>query len=150
MLVGLIADTHGMIREEALRALDGADIIFHAGDVGRFAVLDALAAIAPVHAVLGNTDVPDGTLPASISRELEGVRLHVTHGHEIGRPTPEALAARYGGDVIVYGHTHRPLIQMVGTVLVINPGAAGPPRFNLKPSVALLSLPAREARLLSL
>lgn len=150
MLVGLIADTHGMIRQEALRALDGADIIFHAGDVGRAAVLDALAAIAPVHAVLGNTDVPDGALPASISRELEGVRLHVSHGHEIGRPTPEALAARYGGDVIVYGHTHRPLIQMVGTVLVINPGAAGPPRFNLKPSVALLSLPSREARLLPL
>src|SRR5688500_8722301 len=134
MLVGLISDTHGLIREAALRALAGADIIFHAGDVGRPAVLDALAAIAPVHAVVGNIDVPDGTLPAAISRELEGVRLHVSHGHEIGRPSPEALAARYGGDVIVYGHTHRPIIQMVGAVLVINPGAAGPPRFNLKPS----------------
>ena len=150
MLVGLISDTHGLIREAALRALAGADIIFHAGDVGRPAVLDALAAIAPVHAVVGNIDVPDGTLPAAISRELEGVRLHVSHGHEIGRPSPEALAARYGGDVIVYGHTHRPIIQMVGAVLVINPGAAGPPRFNLKPSVALLSLPSRDARLLPL
>ena len=135
---------------EALRALDGVDMILHAGDVGRAEVLDALAAIAPVHAVFGNIDVPDGTLQASINREFEGIRLHVSHGHEIGSPTPEALVERYDGDVIVYGHTHRALIQMVGSTLVINPGAAGPPRFNLKPSIALLSLPSRDARLLPL
>ena len=150
MLLGIIADTHGLVRIEALRALEGVDIILHAGDVGRRAVLDALAAIAPVHAVCGNVDLPDGTLPAAIDRELEGVRVHVSHGHELGSPTPERLTARYDADVIVYGHTHRALVRQVGTTLVINPGAAGPARFDMKPSVAHLRLPDREAHIIAL
>jgi hypothetical protein len=150
MLVGLIADTHGVIRHEALRALDGVDVILHAGDVGRHAVLEALSTIAPVHAVAGNVDLPDGTLQASIDREFEGVRLHVSHGHEIGSPTPERLVARYAADVIVYGHTHRAIVRRIGSTLVINPGAAGPARFNLKPSVARLQLPDRDARIIPL
>ena len=150
MLLGIIADTHGLVRIEALRALEGVDIILHAGDVGRRAVLDALAAIAPVHAVCGNVDLPDGTLPAAIDRELEGVRVHVSHGHELGTPTPERLTARYDADVIVYGHTHRALVRQVGTTLVINPGAAGPARFDMKPSVAHLRLPDREAHIIAL
>jgi putative phosphoesterase len=150
MVVGLIADTHGLIREAALRALDGVDVILHAGDVGRRSVLDALAALAPVHAVFGNVDLPDGTLQASIDREFEGVRLHVSHGHEIGSPTPERLVERYDADVIVYGHTHRALVKQVRSTLVINPGAAGPARFNLKPSIARLQLPERDARIIAL
>ena len=150
MLVGLIADTHGLMRSEALRALQGADIILHAGDVGHGAVLDALAAIAPVRAVYGNVDMQDGMLSASIDCVLEGVRVHVSHGHELGSPTPERLAAKYAADVIVFGHTHRALMQTIGSTLVINPGAAGPPRFNLKPSVALLVLPGCGARIVSL
>jgi hypothetical protein len=150
MLLGIIADTHGLVRIEALRALEGVDIILHAGDVGRRAVLDALAAIAPVHAVCGNVDLPDGTLPAAIDRELEGVRVHVSHGHELGSPTPERLTAQYDADVIVYGHTHRALVRQVGTTLVINPGAAGPARFDMKPSVAHLRLPDREAHIIAL
>jgi putative phosphoesterase len=150
MLVGLIADTHGLMREEALRALAGADFILHAGDVGRAAVLEALAAIAPVRAVFGNVDMPDGTLAAAIDCTLDSVRVHVSHGHELGSPNPEALAARYSADVIVYGHTHRPLMQHVGATFVINPGAAGPARFKLKPSVALLTLPQRDARIVFL
>jgi hypothetical protein len=150
MLVGLIADTHGVIRHEALRALDGVDVILHAGDVGRHGVLEALSTIAPVHAVAGNVDLPDGTLQASIDREFEGVRLHVSHGHEIGSPTPERLVARYAADVIVYGHTHRAIVRRIGSTLVINPGAAGPARFNLKPSVARLQLPDRDARIIPL
>ena len=150
MVVGLIADTHGLIREAALRALDGVDVILHAGDVGRRSVLDALAALAPVHAVFGNVDLPDGTLQASIDREFEGVRLHVSHGHEIGSPTPERLVERYDADVIVYGHTHRALVKQVRSTLVINPGAAGPARFNLKPSIARLQLPERDARIVAL
>ena len=94
MLIGLIADTHGLMRPEALRALQGADIILHAGDVGQSAVLDALAAIAPVRAVYGNVDMQDGMLAASIDCVLDGVRVHVSHGHELGSPTPERLAAK--------------------------------------------------------
>ena len=150
MLIGLIADTHGLMRPEALRALAGTDVILHAGDVGPSAVLEALAAIAPVRAVYGNVDIQDGMLAAAIDCVFDGVRVHVSHGHELGSPTPERLAARYVADVIVFGHTHRALMQSVGSTLVINPGAAGPARFNLKPSVALLTLPARDARIVQL
>lgn len=147
MLIGLIADTHGRLRREAIQALDGVDLILHAGDVGGPAVLDGLRQIAPVRAVSGNVDPPDGPLPAAIDCELEGVRVHVSHGHELGSPTPRLLAARYDADVIVFGHTHRALTEQAGAVLVINPGAAGPARFTLEPSVALLAVPAREARI---
>ena len=149
MLVGLIADTHGLVRPEAIRALHGVDVIFHAGDVGGPAVIAALEAVAPVRAVYGNTDPPDG-LPAAIDCTVAGVRIHVSHGHEVGSPTPERLMARYTADVIVYGHTHRALVKEIGTTLVINPGAAGPRRFDLHPSVAVLSLPDREVRLVEL
>ncbi len=149
MLIGLIADTHGLVRPEALRALEGVDQILHAGDVGRQDVLDALAAIAPLRAVYGNVDMIHG-LRAAIDCTLAGVRVHVSHGHELGRPTPEGLAARYAADIIVFGHTHRALIQQVGGTLVVNPGAAGPARFNLQPSVAHLVLPAGEARIVYL
>lgn len=149
MLVGLIADTHGLMRPEVLRALAGVDLILHAGDVGGHAVLAALESIAPVRAVYGNTDARDGLL-AAIDCTLEEVSVHVSHGHEVGSPTPESLAARYTADVIVYGHTHRPLLKEVGATLVINPGAAGPRRFNLRPSVAVMSLPGREVRLIEL
>ena len=126
MLVGLISDTHGHIRREALDAFRGADLIIHAGDVGGRSVLDALRGIAPVRAVLGNIDLPDGTLEPSIDCDLDGILVHVSHGHELGRPTPERLAARYSAPVIVYGHTHAALVRTVATTLVINPGAAGP------------------------
>src|SRR5918994_4317523 len=146
MLVGLISDTHGLMRPEALEALSGVDVILHAGDVGSASVLDALWAVAPVHAVRGNVDMTGGELRDFLSLQLDGARIHVSHGDELGSPTPAALAARYDADVIVFGHTHRPVVTHVGPTLVINPGAAGPARFNLKPSVALLTLPAREAR----
>jgi putative phosphoesterase len=149
MLVGLISDTHGLIRPEALDALRGADLILHAGDVGGAAVLSAISTIAPVQAVYGNVDPPDG-LMAAIDCTLEGVQVHVSHGHELGSPTPARLAARYSADVIVFGHTHRSLVQHVGTTLLINPGAAGPRRFNLRPSVATLSLPARVVHIVEL
>jgi uncharacterized protein len=150
MLVGLIADTHGLMRAEALRALAGADVILHAGDVGRDAVLTALRDVAPVRAVYGNVDVPSADLAAAIDCELDGVRVHMSHGHELGSPTPQRLVAKYPADVIVFGHTHRALIEHVGNTLVINPGAAGPARFQLKPSVALLTLPDRNARIIPL
>ena len=150
MLVGLIADTHGLVRPEAVAALTGVDLILHGGDVGGPAVLLALAAIAPVHAVGGNTDSPHDHLPPSIDTTLEGVRIHVSHGHELGSPTPEALVARYAAEVIVYGHTHRRQLTEIGTTIVINPGAAGPRRFNVLPSLALLTLPDRRVQFVQL
>ena len=150
MLVGLIADTHGLMRPEALKALSGVDVILHAGDVGKPAVLDALWAIAPVHAVRGNVDGAGAGLRDSLHLQLDGVEVHLSHGHELGSPTPAALAARYQADVIVYGHTHRALVTHIGATLVINPGAAGPPRFDLKPSVGLLTLPSLDTRIVML
>ena len=139
--VGLISDTHGLLRPEVFTALAGAELILHAGDVGGDDILDELQAIAPVQAVFGNTDPPGHPrLLERIEREVEGVSIHVSHGHELGSPTPAKLLAAYGARVIVYGHTHRGLIERHGDRLVINPGAAGARRFNLLPSVGLLRL----------
>jgi putative phosphoesterase len=140
MLIGLISDTHALIRAEALAALHGVERILHAGDVGGLSILRELRGIAPVHAVSGNTDDPADGLPPRVELELGGLRVCVTHGHELGSPRPDNLVKRYDADVIVYGHTHKPLIETVGAVLVVNPGAAGPRRFNLKPSIGLLRI----------
>ena len=122
-------------------ALEGVEMILHAGDVGGHDVLAELQAIAPVRAVYGNTDGPgEPGLAADIGLRIEGVSIHVSHGHELGRPTPGRLLSRYDADVIVYGHTHRPLVERSGSRLVVNPGAAGPRRFDLKPSVARLTV----------
>ena len=138
-VIGLVSDTHGLVRPDIFSALDGVELILHAGDVGGTEVLAELATIAPVEAVAGNTD-PPGTpgLVSSLEREIDGVRIHVSHGHEVGRPTPERLLALYPHDVLVYGHTHRQLITRAGQRLAINPGAAGPRRFSLMPSVGKL------------
>ena len=141
MLVGLISDTHGLVRPEVFTALDGVALILHAGDVGGQDVLAQLQSIAPLHAVYGNTDPPgEPGLRARVALTLEGKSIHVSHGHELGSPTPERLLARYDADILIYGHTHRPLIEEHGARLVINPGAAGPRRFDLKPSVARLTM----------
>ena len=120
-------------------------MILHAGDVGRDAILDVLATIAPVYAVYGNTDAPGPRLAAVVALDIGGLSVHVSHGHEVGSPTPEKLLARYSADVIVYGHTHKPLVHRAGNRLVVNPGAAGPRRFHLQPTVARLSIVNREA-----
>jgi len=145
VVIGVISDTHGLLRPEVFEALAGAELILHAGDVGGQDILAELTAIAPVRAVYGNCD-PPGTsgLAPSIDLTIEGVDVHVSHGHELGSPTPEKLLARYKADVIVYGHTHKPLVEHSGRRLVLNPGAAGPRRFNLKPSVARLTVATAE------
>ena len=140
-VVGLISDTHGMVRASVHDALTGVELILHAGDVGGDAILDELEIIAPVLAVYGNTDAPvDPRLAASIDLEIGGVRVHVSHGHELGSPTPEKLLERYPADVIVYGHTHQQLVARADGRLVVNPGAAGARRFKLEPSVARLTI----------
>jgi putative phosphoesterase len=140
-VIGLISDTHGMMRASVHDALAGVELILHAGDVGGDAILDELEVIAPVLAVYGNTDVPfDPRLTESIEREIGGARVHVSHGHELGSPTPEKLLERYAADVIVYGHTHKQLVVRADGRLVVNPGAAGARRFKLEPSVARLTI----------
>ena len=140
-VIGLISDTHGMLRGSVHEALAGVELILHAGDVGGDAILEELELIAPVLAVYGNTDAPvDPRLLAAIDREIGGLRVHVSHGHELGSPTPEKLLERYSADVIVYGHTHKQLVVRAGGRLVVNPGAAGARRFKLEPSVARLTI----------
>jgi uncharacterized protein len=154
MEIGLIADTHGVVRPDVHTALAGVELILHAGDVGGSDILLELGLIAPVQAVFGNTDPPGVPgLRASLDLVLDGLRIHVSHGHELGRPRPEALLAEYDADVIVYGHTHRQVIHRAPDGrLVINPGAAGARRFDLLPSVARLSITdgRAEARLVEL
>ena len=144
MVVGLVSDTHGLVRPEIFSALEGVKLILHAGDVGGSSVLTELSAIAPVRAVYGNTDSPGAPhLEARLWVEIAGLTIHVSHGHEVGgSPTPEKLLSRYTADVIIFGHTHKPLIERTAGRLVVNPGAAGPRRFNLKPSVAKMTVTA--------
>jgi putative phosphoesterase len=141
--IGLISDTHGQLRPGVLETFKDVELILHAGDVGGEDILVELESIAPVHAVLGNTDGFPlvGRLPEIETLELEARRIVVVHGHQVGSPTPGRLrAAHPDADIIIYGHTHQPLIDHADSSLVVNPGAAGPARFKLKPSVALLEL----------
>ena len=144
-LIGLISDTHGLVRPGVFSALEGVELILHAGDVGA-GVLAELQTIAPIQAVFGNTD-PPGTsgLVKAIDIEIDGLRVHVSHGHEVGAPTPQRLLAQYDADVIVYGHTHRQLVMQSEGRWVVNPGAAGARRFDLLPSVARMRTSAGTA-----
>jgi putative phosphoesterase len=140
-VVGLISDTHGLLRPGVHEALTGVELILHSGDVGGSGILDELRLIAPVKAVFGNTDLPDEPgLADEIVVAIDGVQVHVSHGHEVGSPTPAKLAERYDADVVVFGHTHRPHVSRIGKQLFVNPGAAGPQRFRLAPSVARLTI----------
>lgn len=148
MRVGLISDTHGRLRNEVFDHFAGVDRILHAGDIGPPDLLVELGALAPVTAVYGNTDGLDvrDEVPEMVELDLEGLRAALVHGHQLGSPTPPALVDAHGGaDVIVYGHTHRPLIERQDGVLVVNPGSAGAARFGIPPSVALLDIQDGEA-----
>jgi putative phosphoesterase len=144
MRLGVISDTHGLLRPEVFEAFAEVDHILHAGDVGGLDLLDELGALAPVTAVYGNTDGLDlrSVLPKVATLELDGFDIVVTHGDQLGTPTPQALNAAFPeAQIIVYGHTHRPLLTLVDVVVtVMNPGGAGARRFNLPPSVGILEL----------
>jgi uncharacterized protein len=140
-VIGLVSDTHGMVRASLFDALAGVDQILHAGDVGPDDVLIELEAIAPVRAVFGNTDLPGNPrLSEALNLDVGGVSIHVSHGHELGSPTPAKLLAAYPQRVLIYGHTHRQLITEAEGRLVINPGAAGARRFDLRPTAARLTI----------
>jgi uncharacterized protein len=151
--VGLISDTHGKLRNNVLDVFAGVDVILHAGDIGSLDIITTLEAIAPVHAVHGNTD--DFEVRArygeSVMVELAGINFAIAHGHLFGSPNPKLLRVAFPQvDVIIYGHTHVPLVDRSAQPMVINPGAAGPARFQLKPSVAILKLPELELTQVSL
>lgn len=141
MVIGLISDTHGLLRPSVHSALAGVDLILHAGDVGGDDILLELAIMAPVRAVYGNTDdMNDPNLTNELALTAGGLSIHVSHGHEVGSPTAERLLAKYNQDIVVYGHTHRQLVSRIGNQLLVNPGAAGQQRFKLLPSLARLTI----------
>jgi hypothetical protein len=136
--LGVISDTHGLLRPEALAALQGSDRILHAGDVGAAKILDALAKIAPVTAVRGNVDTAQWarSLPETEVIEVGGVLVYMLH--DIGQLDLKPEAAGFA--VVVYGHSHQPKIEEKNRVLFFNPGSAGPRRFNKPVSVGKLTL----------
>ena len=144
MRLGIISDTHGQLRPEVLDVFSQVDHILHGGDVGKVEILIDLEALAPVTAVYGNTDGSQvrGRLPKVAQLQLDGFEIVVTHGDQFGSPTPAALVEAFPkAEIIVYGHTLRPLLELVDrTITVMNPGAAGPARFDLKPSVGIMEL----------
>jgi putative phosphoesterase len=144
MRLGVISDTHGLLRPEVFRAFSEVDHILHAGDLGPLDLLTELEALAPVPAVYGNTDGDDvrRKLPQVAQMELEGFDIVVTHGDQLGSPTPEGLNAAFpSAQIIIYGHTHRPLLTIVDVVVtVMNPGGAGHRRFGLPPTVGIMEL----------
>jgi putative phosphoesterase len=136
--IGLISDTHGLLRDEALLALRGSDLIIHAGDVGKPEILDALKALAPVVAVRGNVDQADwaATLPSTAVAETDAATFYVLHNLQQLELDPKAA----GFHVVVSGHTHKPKHATRGGVLYLNPGSAGPRRFDLPVTIARLDL----------
>jgi putative phosphoesterase len=143
MKIGIISDTHGLLRAQVFELFAGVEHVIHAGDVGNADILTELEAIAPVTAVWGNVDGFElrGRVPEVARIELGGVRIAVLHGMQLGSPTPEkAAAAHPDAGLVVFGHSHRPLIRQVGTVLAVNPGSAGPRRFKDPVTVALAEL----------
>jgi putative phosphoesterase len=144
MRLGIISDTHGTLRPEVFEAFAEVDHILHGGDVGKWQIMIELGALAPVTAVYGNTDGPEirERLPQVAMLQLDGFDFVVTHGDQYGSPTPEILHESFpAAEIIVFGHTHKPLLELVDrTVTVVNPGSAGPRRFDLPVSVAILEL----------
>src|SRR6185369_2138894 len=142
MLAGIISDTHGLLRPEALKALQGVDRILHGGDVGNAEVLEALREIAPVVAVRGNNDKGSWAddLPQWEVAELEGVFVYMIHNLQEMDISPSGSF-----QVVVSGHSHKPSVEERRGVLYINPGSAGPRRFSLPITIALLRVTGDQA-----
>ena len=137
-LIGLISDTHGLLRPEAKQALAGVDLIIHAGDIGTREVLDALTTLAPVHAVRGNNDRGEWarSIPATQALELEGTSIYVLH--DVSELDLDPAGAGFAA--VVAGHSHRPGVHHRESVLYVNPGSAGPRRFTLPVTVGFLEI----------
>ena len=135
--LGVIADTHGLLRPSAVAALKGCSAIVHAGDIGRAELLDQLEVIAPVTAVRGNVDLKWArSLPDTADRVIAGLRIYVLHDLKELDFDPRAA----GFDVVISGHSHRPNVERRDGVLYVNPGSAGPRRFRLPVAVARIQV----------
>jgi putative phosphoesterase len=136
--LGIISDTHGLLRPEAIAALRGSDRILHAGDVGKIEILEALAQIAPVTAIRGNIDTGSWArvLPATEIVEIGGVSIYMLHNLAQLDLKPEAAGFR----VVIHGHSHHPKIEEKNGVLYFNPGSAGPRRFSSPVTVGRLTI----------
>jgi uncharacterized protein len=136
--IGLISDTHGLVRPQALAALKGVELIVHAGDIGKPEVLDRLQAIAPVAAIKGNNDTAPWArhIPEILDLHVNDRTLRVIHNV---RDSESNLSAA-GIDVVISGHSHKPSVETRNNVLFVNPGSAGPRRFKLPVTVGLLLL----------
>jgi uncharacterized protein len=134
--IGVISDTHGLLRPEAIEALTGSDLILHAGDIGKPEILEELNTIAPVVAVRGNNDTGDWaqTIPESETITVENVSIHLLHIAKDLRLDPKTA----GVQVVISGHSHKPSLEEREGILFLNPGSAGPRRFKLPISVACL------------
>ena len=142
LTVGVISDTHGLLRPEAIAALAGVDHILHAGDVGDARILERLRAIAPLTAIRGNVDVSGvcATLPATDAVELGGRLFYLVHSiHDL-----DINPAVAGVAMVVSGHSHRADVEKRDGILYLNPGSAGPRRFDLPVTLAKVSLTERE------
>jgi hypothetical protein len=144
VIFGVISDTHGLLRPEAVEALRGSDRILHAGDVGNPKILEALAQIAPVTAIRGNVDTASWARALSETEAVEAGGVSIYMLHDLGRIDlkPEAAGFR----VVVYGHSHQPKIEEKNGVLYFNPGSAGPCRFDLPVSLGKLMIEAGKVR----
>lgn len=144
MILGIISDTHGLLRQEAEDALRGVDRILHAGDIGTPEILDSLAEIAPVTAVRGNVDTETWArvLPETQLVEIGSASIYILHDLSQLDLKPEAAGIR----AVIYGHSHTPKIEKKNGVLYFNPGSAGPRRFNLPVSVGKLRIEAGKVR----
>jgi putative phosphoesterase len=134
--IGLISDTHGLLRPQALAVLAGVDRILHAGDIGNAQILQALAQIAPIDAVRGNNDKGPWAeeIPHAQTLDFDGVRIHLLHDiKELNGRMPPVRA-------VIAGHSHRPLVREQDGVLQVNPGSAGPRRFKLPVTVGMLEI----------
>lgn len=144
MRLGVISDTHGLLRPDVFEVFSRCDHILHAGDIGPAGIITELEALAPVTAVHGNTDDWDvrQRFPQVARVRLDGFDIVVTHGDQFGSPTPDVVQAAFpDAEIIVYGHTHKPVLTLVDVVVtVMNPGSAGRKRFDLAPSVGIMEL----------
>lgn len=136
--VGVISDTHGLLRPEAIAALQASDLILHAGDIGKPEVLQELQAIAPVIAVRGNNDRGSwaSSIPEQETIQVEDISIHLLHILQDLSFSPQAA----GVQVVISGHSHKPAIEECDGVLYLNPGSAGPRRFKLPIAIAHLSI----------
>ena len=143
-IVGVISDTHGLLRSEVLKVFSGVELILHAGDIGAAEVLEQLRSIAPVVAVRGNNDKDDWArdIPETEVTQVEAVQVYMLHDLKEIDLSPAAA----GFHVVVSGHSHKPSVENRGEVLFINPGSAGPRRFKLPVSVARLVVIGASAR----